>query len=59
MNVQGGERWTIDADNQQHRSFGLPAFFAAASMVREGTVPPHLRVQVNLILFRFFCLNNV
>ena len=47
MNVQGGERWTIDADNQHNRSFGLPAFFAAASMVREGTVPPHLRVQVN------------
>jgi len=46
MNVQGGERWTIDADNQHNRSFGLPAFFAAASMVREGTVPPHLRVQM-------------
>merc|ERR1712038_752354 len=46
MNVQGGERWTIDADNVNNRSFGLPAFFAAASMVREGTVPPHLRVQM-------------
>jgi len=46
MNVQGGERWTIDADNAANRSFGLPAFFAAASMVREGTVPPHLRVQM-------------
>jgi len=57
MNVQGGERWTIDADNLNNRSFGLPAFFAAASMVREGTIPPHLRVQsspsshLHLIIF--------
>jgi len=45
FNVQGGDRWTIDADNTD-RTFGLPAFFAAASMVREGTVPQHLRVQM-------------
>merc|ERR1712096_138285 len=30
MNVQGGERWTIDADNQHNRSFGLPAFFCCS-----------------------------
>ena len=46
FNVQGGDRWTIDADNTD-RTFGLPAFFAAASMVREGTVPQHLRVQAS------------